>query len=106
MSDAQVLGGLVAALTAIVGLFVWLVKRKGSDEPKESASDLIARHIAVIEREEIDLPRNWRTHIDSRIDHKLNNRSAVLYAVIGLLERGHHERALSILREEAEDLKQ
>lgn len=104
MSDNATTTGIAAALAAIVAAFVWLVKRKGKDE--ESPADEIARNIALIEREGMDLPRNWRDYVDARIEHKLNNRRAVLYAVIGLLERGHHERGLQLLREEAENLKQ
>ena len=104
MTDTPTTTGIAAALAAIVAAFVWLVKRKGKDE--ESPSDAIARNIALIEHEEIDLPRNWRDFVDRRIAHQLNNRRAVLFAIVGLLERGQHDRALTLLREEAEDLKQ
>ena len=104
MSDTSATTGIAAALAAIVAAFVWLVKRRPTNE--ESASDKIVTDIARIEREHIDLPENWRIWVDHRIEHKLNNRRAVLYAVIGLLERGQHDRALTLLREEAEDLKQ
>jgi hypothetical protein len=98
--------GIAAALAAIVAAFVWLVKRGKNGKPEEeSLSDRIARAIACIEHEGIDLPRPWRDYIEGRIRHALNNRRAVLFAIVGLLERGHHERALILLREEAEDLK-
>ena len=108
MSDDNVVtGGITGALAAIVALFVWLVKRgKGGKSEEEPLTDRIAKAVACIEHEEIDLPENWRRFVDGRIAHQLNNRRAVLFAVIGLLERGHPERALTILREEAEDLKQ
>lgn len=104
--DTVVTGGITGALTAVVALFVWLVKRgKGSQPEEEPLPDRIAKAIACIEHEGIDVPRNWRDFVDARIRHQLNNRRAILFAVIGLLERGHPERALTILREEAEDLK-
>lgn len=108
MSESQVTTGIAGALAAIVAAFVWLVKRgkNGHDKPaEEPLPDRIAKAIACIEHEGIDLPRNWRIYMDDRIDHKLNNRRAVLYAVMALLERGHTDRAMARLREEAEDLK-
>jgi uncharacterized protein (TIGR03382 family) len=113
MSDtSETTTGIAAALAAIVAAFVWLVRRgkNGDAHPpgpvEEPLSDRISRAVALIEHEDIDLPKNWREFIDRRIEHKLNNRRAVLFAIVGLLERGQHERALTLLREEAEDLKQ
>jgi hypothetical protein len=105
MTDTPTTTGIAAALAAIVAAFVWLVKRGKSGE-KDTPADAIAKNIALIEHEAIDLPRNWREWVDDRIRHQLNNRRAVLFAIVGLLERGHHDRALTLLREEAEDLKQ
>lgn len=102
MSDTQVLGGLVTALTALVAVLGYLLKRKGTNG-HASAEDQIASNIALIEREDIDLPKNWRQFVDERIQHYDRNRRAKAAAYATLLERGQTEKVIAMLREDAEE---
>ncbi len=103
MSDTAILGSIAAALTAVVSLLVYVTKRKPSNGHRLSVEEEIARNIALIEREDIDLPRNWREWMDARIEHKLRNLRAQSSAYAHLLERGQVERVIAMLREDAEE---
>lgn len=89
---------LVIALAATLRALI--VARRGGNE---SAADEIAKSIAVIERESIDLPRPWRDYVDARIKHHDRNRRAVVMAYVHLLERGHSEQVIRLLRDEADE---
>ncbi len=89
---------LVIALAATLRALI-VAKRSGSEE---TPAEAIAKSIAVIEREGIDLPRPWRDYVDARIRHHDRNRRAVVLAYVYLLERGHSEQVIGLLRDEAE----
>lgn len=89
---------LVIALAATLRALI--VARRGGNE---SAADEIAKNIALIEKEGIDLPRNWRSYIDARIDHKHKNNRANLLAYAHLIEHGKGDRVAELLREEADE---
>ncbi len=96
--------GLIAVLLVVA--LVWtlraliVAKRNGGHT---EAADEIAKNIALIEKEGIDLPKNWREHIDARIRHHDRNRRAVVLAYVHLLERGHSEQVIRLLRDEADE---
>jgi hypothetical protein len=95
--------GLIALLLVvalIATLRALIVARRGGNE---SAADEIAKNIAVIEREGIDMPRPWREFIEARIRHHERNRRAVILAYVHLMERGQHESVLRLLRDEADE---
>ena len=106
MSENTVTASIAGALAAIVAAFVWLVKRpkNGNGESKESPADAIARNIALIERENIDLPANWRRFTDDRIEHKIGNFAHLLYLWVRMLDRGLAAEVKLQILEEAERL--
>lgn len=104
MSDTAILGSIAAALTAVVSLLVYVTKRKPTSGPRLSVEEEIARNIALIEREDIDLPRNWRSYVDQRIVHKTRNLAMFYQSIAGLIERGHGDRAAALLKSEADAL--
>jgi hypothetical protein len=96
--------GLVTVLLVLAvvwALRVLITRRNGNGH--ESAADEIAKNIAVIEREGIDMPRPWREFIEARIRHHDRNRRAVILAYVHLLERGHNEQVIRLLRDEADE---
>jgi hypothetical protein len=97
--------GLIAVLLVVA--LVWtlraLIVAKRNGNGHTEAADEIAKNIAVIEREGIDMPRPWREMIDARIRHHDRNRRAVVMAYVHLLERGHNEQVIRLLRDEADE---
>lgn len=91
---------LVIALAATLRALI-LKKRNGHEKP--DPADEIAKNIALIERQGIDLPRNWRDWVDLRIQHKQRNKRANLLAYAHLIEHGKGERVAELLREEADE---
>ncbi len=102
MSDTAILGSIAAALTAVVSLLVYVTKRKPNGS-RLSVEEEIARNIALIERLNIDLPRNWREWTDERIDHKLRNIRQRSIAYANLLEHGRVDTVIAFLKEDAEE---
>jgi hypothetical protein len=95
--------GLIALLLVvalIATLRALIVARRGGNE---SAADEIAKNIALIEREGIDLPRNWRDWVDARIQHKQKNNRANLMSYAYLIEHGKGDVVAKLLREEADE---
>ncbi len=90
---------LVIALAATLRALI-VAKRSGSEE---TPAEAIAKAIAVIEREGVDMPKPWRELIDARIKHHDRNRRAVVMAYVHLLERGHSEQVIRLLRDEADE---
>jgi hypothetical protein len=97
--------GLIAVLLVVA--LVWtlraLIVAKRNGNGHTEAADEIAKNIAVIEREGIDMPRPWREYVDARIRHHDRNRRAVVMAYVHLLERGHNEQVIRLLRDEADE---
>ncbi len=96
--------GLIAVLlvVALVATLRALIVARRNGQAEETPAEAIAKSIAVIEREGIDLPRPWRDYVDARIRHHDRNRRAVVMAYVYLLERGHSEQVIGLLRDEAE----
>jgi hypothetical protein len=90
----------------LVGLLGWVLRALVSarkPEGDEALSDRVVKAIALIEHEQIDLPKNWREFVDGRIEHKRANRRASLIAYVHLLERGQQATVIRMLKEEAEE---
>jgi hypothetical protein len=98
--------GLIAVLLVVAlvaTLRALIVARRNGNGHEETPAEAIAKSIAVIEREGIDLPRNWRDFVDARIRHHDRNRRAVVLAYVHLLERGQNEQVIRLLRDEADE---
>jgi hypothetical protein len=97
--------GLIALLlvVALVATLRALIVARRNGNGHTEASDEIAKNIALIEKEGIDLPKNWREYVDARIKHHDRNRRAVVMAYVHLLERGHNEQVIRLLRDEADE---
>jgi hypothetical protein len=89
---------LVVALAATLRALI-VARRNGNME----AADEIAKNIALIEREGIDLPRNWRDWVDARIQHKQKNNRANQLSYAYLIEHGKGDVVAKLLREEADE---
>ncbi len=99
---SQVLG-LIAVLL-VIGLVAFVTKSLLAKKPDESdLLDRVVRAIALIEREDIDLPKQWRSYIDLRIEHKHRNSRANLLSYAYLIEHGKGDQVVKLLREEAEE---
>jgi len=98
--------GLIAVLLVVA--LVWtlralIVAKRNGNGHEETPAEAIAKSIAVIERDGIDLPRPWRDYVDTRIRHHDKNRRAVILAYVHLLERGQSEQVIRLLRDEADE---
>jgi hypothetical protein len=78
-SPAGAVLGLIAVVSVgalALALKTVLAPKKSNGNGKESVEEIrlrVLKGLALIDREDVDMPGNWRDYVDKRIEHKLNN---------------------------------
>jgi hypothetical protein len=105
MTEAAPLAVLGSIAASAVGALIWVIKRgkngngngNGHRESAEELLDRVNRLLAVVERHNVEMPKNWREYVEWHWHHRMSAERLRHGVVERLIRAGEYSAAAALI---------